>query len=285
MLTPGIWPILDHDDDPADVISPLMAGQTGAQLPARAVLAILGDGVARHAAAEQLPQTGAQLPARAVLAILGDGVARHAAAEQLPQIGAVDLVTASYPIHLAERDGHQVAIVEAPIGAPAAVMVAEYLAARGVRIAVAVGSCGALRDFSEGTFLVPTRALRDEGTSYHYAPPGMWVQTDPDVRAACAAAVAGRGHKVLEVPVWTTDGFYRETPAVIDRRIGQGCAAVEMECAAWSAWARFRGVRFGQILFTADSLAGGGYDPRDFGVDSHEVALRMAIDAASSVAG
>lgn len=255
MLTPGIWPILDHDSDPADVVSPLL-----------------------------FPEPHVELPKRAVLAILGDKVVEHATAEGLRQVDVVDMVTASYPIHVAERDGSQVAIVEAPVGAPAAVMVAEYLAQRGVRIAVAVGSCGALRAFPEGSFLVPTRALRDEGTSYHYAAPGMWVETDPQVRAACRSAINGRGHQAIEVPVWTTDGFFRETRALIDRRIGQGCAAVEMECAAWAAWAKFRGVRFGQILFTADSLADQVYDPRDFGVGSHEVALRMAIDAAFAVA-
>lgn len=255
MLTSGMWPILDHDDDPVDLVSPLL-----------------------------FPEPHIELPERAVMAILGTKVAKHAAAEGLRQIDTVDMVTASYPIHLAERDGRQVAIVEAPVGAPAAVMVAEYLAQRGVRTAIAVGSCGALREFADGRFLVPTRALRDEGTSYHYLPPGMWVETDPDVRAACRMAVAGRGHQSIEVPVWTTDGFFRETRAMIDRRIGQGCAAVEMECASWASWAKFRGVRFGQILFTADSLAGEVYDPRDFGVDSHEVALRMAIDAAFAVA-
>ncbi|MGB3954664.1 MAG: phosphorylase, partial [Brooklawnia sp.] len=127
------------------------------------------------------------------------------------------------------------------------------------------------------------RALRAEGTSHHYLPAAESVGTDPQVRAACIAAIEARGHPAVEVTTWTTDGFYRETPAMIDRRLGQGCSVVEMECAAWAAWAQYRGVRFGQILFTADSLAGGVYDPRDWGTGSHEVALRMAIDAAFTV--
>lgn len=254
MLAPGIWPILDYDTDPDDVISSLSSDR---------------------------PKT--QLPERAVLAILGEQVGAYAEAHSLAQVGLIDLVTVSYPVYLTERAGRQVAIVEAPIGAPAAVMVAEYLAQRGVKIAVAVGSCGALRAFPEGTFLVPNRALRDEGTSYHYLPPSSWVQTDPGVRAACQRAVAEDDLRAVEVDVWTTDGFYRETPALIDRRLGQGCAAVEMECAALSAWAQFRQVRFGQILFTADSLAGAAYDRRDFGVGSHELALQLAIAAAFAV--
>lgn len=256
MLTPGTWPILDHDDDPTDLISAMTAPADGRR----------------------------RLPSRAVLAILGSRVAAHAASERLQRIDTIDLVTVSYPVFRAEQAGREVAVVEAPIGAPGAVMVAEHLYQRGVRIAVAVGSCGALRPLVEGTFIVPVRALRDEGTSYHYLPPGRWIETDAGVRAACHAAIRDRGHDSMDADVWTTDAIFRETRQVVDRRVAQGCAAVEMECAAWSAWAKVRRVRFGQILFTADSLAGDGYDPRDWGVDAHEVALRMAIDAAFAVA-
>ena len=189
-------------------------------------------------------------------------VRAHAAAEGLPEVGVADFVTTRFPIHLVERDGREVALVEAPIGAPAAVMVAEYLRQRGVRTAVAVGSCGTLRPFEAGEFFVPARALRAEGTSHHYLPAAESVGTDPQVRAACIAAIEARGHPAVEVTTWTTDGFYRETPAMIDRRLGQGCSVVEMECAAWAAWAQYRGVRFGQILFTADSLAGGSRPAR-----------------------
>lgn len=251
MLTLGAWPILDYDDDPDDLVSGLSAVHPAERLPERAVLAILGQQVLAHA------QSGL-----------------------LRQVGLVDFVTTRYPIYLIERAGRQVVLVEAPIGAAAAVMVGEFLRQRGVRSAVAVGSCGALRPFDEGVFITPARALRDEGVSHHYLPPGEWVETDAGVRAACLAAIRGRGHDGAEADTWTTDGFYRETPALLAHRIAQGCSVVEMECAAWAAWARFRGVRFGQILFTADSLAGGTYDARDWGVGSHEVALRMAIDAA-----
>lgn len=254
MLTLGDWPILDHDDDPEDLVSQLIK-----------------------------PASGSPWPERAVLAILGPQVLAHAQAERLAQLGTVDFVTARLPVFVTERAGRSVALVESPIGAPAAVMVAEYLRQRGVRIVVAVGSCGALRAFGEGEFVVPVRALRDEGTSYHYLRPDRWVSTDARVRAACAQAIIGRGHRAVEADTWTTDGLFRETPALVEKRVQQGCSVVEMECAAWSAWAEAQRVAFGQILFTADSLAGGGYDPRDWGVGSHEIALRMALDAAFSV--
>ncbi len=255
MLTPGGWPILDHDDDPTDGLSGFFLAQS------RDVV----------------------LPRVAVLAFLGPAVRAHADAEGAEQIYSVDMITASYPVYRIVREQAQIALVEVPVGAPAATIVADDLFLRGLDAAVAVGSCGALRPFEEGEYIVPARALRDEGTSYHYLPPADWVDTDPLVSQACLTAIAGRGHPATSASTWTTDALYRETAAMIERRRAQGCSVVDMECASLAAAAQFRGVRFGQILFAADSLAGDDYDPRDWGVDSHEVALRMAIDAAFEV--
>ncbi len=250
MLKRGRFPILDHDDDPGDVI--------GAMAPPPAT----------------------RLPERAVLGILGPKVGQYAAANRLEQIGTMDMVTVSYPIYKARRGSQQIAVVEAPVGAPAAVMVAEYLASAGVRVAIAVGSCGALQPFGEGEFLIPVRALRDEGTSYHYLPASEWVGTDMGVRRAAARVLASHGLVGREVNVWTTDAFHRETRELVADRVGRGCAAVEMECAAWAAWAKFRGVRFGQLLFTADSLTQGHYEFRNFGRDHHQAALELAVEIA-----
>lgn len=257
MLTPGAWPILDHDDDPRDMIS------------------------AHHVAAGGRPA----LPSVVVVAFLGSKVAAHAAAQQALAVHTVDIVTQRHTVYRLERGGLAVGLVEVPVGAPAAVIVADDLFLRGVQSVVAVGSCGALRPLGEGEFVVPVMALRDEGTSHHYLPPAQWVDTDPGVSAACRSAVEGRGHAAISARTWTTDALFRETPAMVERRRSQGCAVVEMECASLAACAQFRGTRFGQILFSADSLVEQRYDPRDWGRDVHEVALHMAVDAAFLVAG
>ena len=81
------------------------------------------------------------------------------------------------------------------------------------------------------------------------------------------------------VKTWTTDGFFRETKDMVKYRLSEGCAVVEMECAALAACARKRGAKYGQFLFTADSLANvHEYDARDFGGDSHEKALLLGLD-------
>ena len=63
---------------------------------------------------------------------------------------------------------------------------------------------------------------------------------------------------------WTTDGFYRETPAKVPLRRAEGCLTVEMEAAAFFAVAQFRGVQFGQMLYGGDDVSGAEWDHRDW---------------------
>ena len=82
-----------------------------------------------------------------------------------------------------------------------------------------------------------------------------------------------------ECITWTTDGFFRETRDMVAYRKAEGCATVEMECAALAACAKKRGAAFGQILYTADSLANAErHDDRDWGKDSLRKALELCVE-------
>ena len=85
-----------------------------------------------------------------------------------------------------------------------------------------------------------------------------------------------------EVMTWSTDGFYRETAEKVAYRKEEGCAVVEMECAALVAVAQLRGVVWGQLLFTADSLADlENYDSRDWGSEAFDKALELCLEIVS----
>lgn len=247
-------PILEYDDDPFDPISQGIRASAGP----------------------------VALPERAVMTLLGSVTPRWAA-EHGYEVGfTVSMITGDFPIWVGEHRGVPVALAEVPVGAPAAVIVFEHLLLFGVRAAVATGCCGGLIHFEEGEFVVPTRALRDEGTSYHYLPASRWVYLDSGLRQACALAVEAAGLAVVAGATWTTDAFLRETPAVIAARRDEGCQVVDMECAALAAAAQFRGARFAQILFTADTLADADHDVRGWGRASRSTALRLALDAVTA---
>ena len=147
-----------------------------------------------------------------------------------------------------------VAVVHAGFGAPFGAVVMEEMIALGARTLVACGGAGALVDLEVGHVLVVDSALRDEGTSAHYAPPGRVIAADPAGVAALADVVARRGMAHSVGRTWTTDALFREARTRVERRVGEGCLMVDMEAAAFLAVAAYRQVRFAQLLYAGDSL-------------------------------
>lgn len=134
----------------------------------------------------------------------------------------------------------EVGIVGCAVGAPFAVLVAEQLFASGCELLVSVTSAGQIAHRGPTPyFVLIDRALRDEGTSYHYLPPGAFAPApDAELLARVEAATAMlSGIAVYRGASWTTDAPYRETEAAIESARAQNILAVEMEAAALYAFA------------------------------------------------
>lgn len=175
-----------------------------------------------------------------------------------------------------------VAVLNPGTGGPTSVTMLELCLAAGAEVVVAVGGAGALvDDLAMGNVVVPTRALRDEGTSFHYLPPSRWQELDTDVASQLGDFLDERGVPHVLAPVWTTDALFRETPDKVARRRDEGCVLVDMECASLAAVCAFRDVPFGQLLYAGDSLSAEEWDERDWkqAVDTRESLLDLAIDA------
>lgn len=167
-------------------------------------------------------------------------------------------------IYVLNWQGTPVAFYMSRVGAPACVADFEELIALGGRQFVFFGSCGALdAALVEGHFVVPTAAIRDEGTSHHYLPPAGEIALDAGQVELLAQTLQDMGYPYIKSKTWTTDGFYRETVAKVAAARSRGCTVVEMECAALAAAARVRGVGFAQFLYTADNLDAPCWEARD----------------------
>ena len=92
-------------------------------------------------------------------------------------------------------------------------------------------------------FVLVERALRDEGTSYHYRPAEDYASADAGLLARLSGPIADCGPDVHRGATWTTDAPFRETVDVIERGSALGLAAIEMESAALYALAAARGLR------------------------------------------
>ena len=97
-------------------------------------------------------------------------------------------------LHRFRLAGETAGIVGCAVGAPFAVLVAEQLFACGCRILISLTSAGQIVPAGRPPyFVVIDRALRDEGTSYHYAAPADFAEADPGMVAAADAGARRRG--------------------------------------------------------------------------------------------
>lgn len=128
-------------------------------------------------------------------------------------------------------------IIGSVVGGSFSVLVAEQLFASGCELLVNIASAGQITDVGPPPYyILIERALRDEGTSYHYLPPSTYAEADPALIAFAARALGRAGHRVHRGATWTTDAPFRETAEAIALRRSEGILAVEMEAAALYAF-------------------------------------------------
>lgn len=173
--------------------------------------------------------------------------------------------------------------MQAPAGAPAAVLIEDRLFAYGVEKVLAIGCCGALSDIPENCFFPIEKALRDEGTSFHYLPPERFVELPKEPLEKLKKFYEEKGYPFHPATTWTSDGFFRETREKIEMRKKEGCTLVDMEASALAACAIFRKKNFAQILFTADTLARMTHDQRNWGAESRMAALILGMEAVQAI--
>ena len=252
MIQKHAIPILEFDDNPQAVIMP---NHEGLDL---------------------------QLPKKCIYAFLEEEIDRYAQEVGADCVGEFVSATKTYPVYVMDYKGEKVCLAQAPVVSAPAAQFMDWLIGYGVEKIISTGTCGVLANIEENAFLVPVRALRDEGTSYHYALPSRYMDVHVEAISAIEQVLEQLGISYEEVMTWSTDGFYRETAEKVAYRKEEGCAVVEMECAALAAVAQLRGVVWGQLLFTADSLADlENYDSRDWGSEAFDKALELCLEIVS----
>lgn len=213
-----------------------------------------------------------------ILAFLGGG-------RKIAESHDVDGV---WPIYEVEYGGCRLAFCKARLGAPACVGFFEDVLAMGGRRIVLLGNCGVLDStIKDCGVIIPTAAIRDEGTSYHYAPAADTIPVNRRYIKEFIDILDRFGYPYVQGITWTTDAFYRETAAKIAARRAMGAICVEMECAAMQAVCDFRGAEFFQFLYAGDSLDHSDWDPRSLSgtarLDDKEKIALLAFELAVAI--
>jgi uridine phosphorylase len=157
--------------------------------------------------------------------------------------------------------GRQVGIIGRAVGASFAVLVAEELFASGCRLLISLTSAGQI--VAAGVppyFIIIDRALRDEGTSYHYSLPSEYANACPGLLEAAIEAVKHAHPRTISGASWTTDAPFRETSQAIQAAADKGILAVEMEAAALYAFAEATGCKVLCVAHVTNTMAQSGAD-------------------------
>ena len=165
------------------------------------------------------------------------------------------------------------------LGGPMAAGFLEELIALGARKFVLCGSAGALENIAFGTIILPSFAIRDEGTSYHYLSASEKILIHSSWRKKISNYFKKHNINFIEGGTWTTDAIYRETAERKKRRMKQGCICVDMEVASLEAVSQFRKVGFVPVLYSGDMLSN-EWDSRNWksGVHSQIALFQLCCD-------
>jgi uridine phosphorylase len=257
-MEPDEAPILEFDPDEQAVIEPHMV-RSRLEIPTAAVLCFFSD---------------------VIQEVCVDGGARV--------LTELQSAHGLHPVFEVDWQGRPVAVFHPGVGAALASVFLEEIIATGCRNFVSVGGAGGLLpELTVGHVVVPSSAIRDEGTSYHYLPAAREVEPSPDALTAVRTVLEAHGVPFVTAKAWTTDAPYRETGGKVARRALEGCAAVDMEAAALFAVARFRGTRIASILAAADDLSQDEWDDRGFIPDTsvRERLFWLAVEACATLDG
>ena len=187
------------------------------------------------------------------------------------EVADIGSVNGHKPIYMLDVNGKSVIFYMSSIGAClAGTEIIEMQWQTGIKNLIIFGSCGALDDeATNGKYIIPTQAYRDEGMSYHYAKPSDYMEIKNSDKLA-------RIFEKLDLPyvqgrIWTTDAPYRETKTACEERKKDGCIAVEMEISGIQAVCNFYGIELYSFIVSGDVLDSEKYIPDGLSEANHSL--------------
>lgn len=147
-------------------------------------------------------------------------------------------------LYTVKQGDHEFGIIGCGVGASFAVLLAEQLFVSGCQTLLSVTSAGIINPTRNNSkFVLIQRALRDEGTSYHYLPPAEPCTIDAELAEKLLRYYDTTALSLETGISWTTDAPYRETQTAIAGAKKAQAVCVEMEAAALYAFAQAKNRR------------------------------------------
>ena len=159
------------------------------------------------------------------------------------------------PIYILKYKNIEITFFIAGISGPWISQDIEELHSNGVDTLIIFGNCGVLdKSIEDCSIIIPNKAFRDEGTSYHYMPDSEYVELDDKYKDLFKIILKEYDFKFTEGATWTIDAFYRETREKIDMFKNKGAICVEMEGASIGAICKYKKLNYFTFYYAGDNL-------------------------------
>lgn len=156
--------------------------------------------------------------------------------------------------------GKKITVCSTGVGCPSTAVVAENLIKGGAKVLIRVGTCGGAwrEEISEGSLIIPSAAVRDEGTTIEYIPLGFPAVADVAVVNSLVASAEKFKEKFFVGINRTHDAYFGANSVItkwgqylLDERWRSSETPIvssEMECSALFVVASLWGVKAGSVL-------------------------------------
>lgn len=191
-------------------------------------------------------------------------------------------------VYILNYKGVELTFFMAGIGGPLIAADIEELSAQGVEKFIIFGNCGVLDSKIEDcSIIIPTKAFRDEGISYHYLPESETVDVNSKYIQEFIEVLNSHNFNYTKGYTWTTDAFYRETRDKIDYFKSKGAVCVEMEGAAIAAVCKRKNLDYFTFYYAGDNLDSVEWDERSLSglinIDKKKEVTLLALELALKI--
>lgn len=197
---------------------------------------------------------------------------------------------ASYhrPIYVLNYNDEKIVLFNAGVSGPWISADIEELSFNGVERFVIFGNCGVLDSSIEDcSIIIPSKAFRDEGTSYHYLPDSEDIVLSDTYKEMFKDVLKEYSFDFVEGATWTTDAFYRETPEKIKYFKDNGAVCVEMEASVIAAVCKRKHLDYFTFYYAGDNLDAVEWDRRSIsqedGFEKKKEVPILALELASRI--
>lgn len=182
--------------------------------------------------------------------------------------------------YLLKRSGGEIAVSNGfGIGGPAVAALTDQFAALGVKQFALIGIAGALQpDLNPGSLVICNNAIRGDGVSHHYLPPGLTVDASEEMAQGLSQVLTKRNQSHSIGTVWTTDAPFRELRKIVLDYQREGVLAVDMEAAALISVARSQELPAIAMFSIADQISDGQWKAAK-GLKPVQKGLEILFDA------